>query len=155
MRSCAGPDIDLNYFCCYFIFLQVIHGQFVAGFYFTMLSNWLVKLAPFQPFALLQTEANNEFLTVIIILVRKARFYLDIFRRLWSFVDLHKPLSCAIRSKRGQTLATKTQLLMADRHKRTQNFSENAKKEHKISAEHHKAHKISLQIHLNIFPRNT
>ena len=41
MRSCAGPDIDLNYFCCYFIFLQVIHGQFVAGFYFTMLSNWL------------------------------------------------------------------------------------------------------------------
>ena len=34
---------------------------------------------------------------------------------------------------------------MADRHKRTQNFSENAKKEHKISAEHHKAHKISLK----------
>ena len=77
MRSCAGPDIDLNNFCCYFIliFLQVIHGRFVAGFYFIMLSNWLVKLAPFQPFPLLQTEANNEFLTVIIILVRKARFY--------------------------------------------------------------------------------
>ena len=71
MRSCAGPDIDLNYFCCYFIFLQVIHGRFVAGFYFTMLSNWLVKLAPFQPFALLQTEANNEFLTVIINLFGK------------------------------------------------------------------------------------
>ena len=75
MRSCAGPDIDLNYFCCYFIFLQVIHGRFVAGFYFTMLSNWLVKLVPFQPFALLETEANSEFLTVIIILFRKASFY--------------------------------------------------------------------------------
>ena len=75
MRSCAGPDINLNYFCCYFIFLQVIHGRFVAGFYFAMLSNWLVKLTPFRPFALLQTVANNEFLTVIIILVLKARFY--------------------------------------------------------------------------------
>ena len=75
MRSCAGPDIDLNYFCCYFIFLQVIQGQFVAGFYFTMLSIWPVKLAPFHPVALLQTEANNEVLTVIITLIQNSRYY--------------------------------------------------------------------------------
>ena len=29
-------------------------------------------------------------------------------------VDLHKPLTCGIRSKRGRTLAAKTQVLIAD-----------------------------------------
>ena len=58
-----------------FFFWQVIHGRFVAGFYFTMLSDWPVKLAPFHPVALLQTEANNEVLTVIITLIQNARYY--------------------------------------------------------------------------------
>ena len=77
MRSCAGTDLDPNYFycCCCFFFGQVIHGRFVAGFYFTMLSNWPVKLAPFHPVALLQTEASNEVLTVIITLMQNARYY--------------------------------------------------------------------------------
>ena len=77
MRSCAGTDLDPNYFycCCCFFFWQVIHGRFVAGFYFTMLSNWPVKLAPFHPVALLQTEANNEVLTVIITLIQNVRYY--------------------------------------------------------------------------------
>ena len=58
-----------------FFFWQVIHGRFVAGFYFTMLSNWPVKLAPFHPVALRQTEASNEVLTVIITLIQNARYY--------------------------------------------------------------------------------
>ena len=58
-----------------FFFWQVIHGRFVAGFYFSMLSNWPVKLAPFHPVALLQTEASNEVLTVIITLIQNARYY--------------------------------------------------------------------------------
>ena len=62
-------------FIAVFFFWQVIHGRFVAGFYFTMLSNWPVKLAPFHPVALLQTEANNEVLTVIITLIQNARYY--------------------------------------------------------------------------------
>ena len=72
-RSWHWSELFLLFF--YFFFLQVIHGRFIAGFYFIMLSNWPVKLVPFQPFALLETEANSEFLTVIIILVRKASFY--------------------------------------------------------------------------------
>ena len=58
-----------------FFFWQVIHGRFVAGFYFSMLSNWPVKLAPFHPVALLQTETSNEVLTVIITLIQNARYY--------------------------------------------------------------------------------
>ena len=58
-----------------FFFWQVIHGRFVAGFYFTMLSNWPVKLAPFHPVALLQTEASNVVLTVIITLIQNVRYY--------------------------------------------------------------------------------
>ena len=58
-----------------FFFWQVIHGRFFAGFYFSMLSNWPVKLAPFHPVALLQTEASNEVLTVIITLIQNARYY--------------------------------------------------------------------------------
>ena len=72
-RSWHWSELFLLLF--YFFFLQVIHGRFVAGFYFIMLSNWPVKFVPFQPFASLETEANSEFLTVIIILVRKASFY--------------------------------------------------------------------------------
>ena len=58
-----------------FFFWQVIHGRFVAGFYFSMLSNWPVKLAPFHPVALLQTETSNEVLAVIITLIQNARYY--------------------------------------------------------------------------------
>ena len=45
-----------------------------------MLSNWPVKLAPFHPVALLQTEANNEVLTVIITLRMHAttKIYSDV-----------------------------------------------------------------------------